>query len=125
MRAILKHDNFLSKDQPLHSHHRSGDHNSGQKNPRRYGRKGGPEAKAHQKGNGAAGPGSGHGQRYGYEDGQGGEAEALVLPDVLFSGAGEEPGEKPIPERESPQPVGDWSQKEEQGDHRQKVSQNG
>jgi len=50
------------KYQPLHAHHRGRDHDSCQKNPRCYGRKGGPEAKAHQKGNGAAGPGPGHGE---------------------------------------------------------------
>lgn len=61
-----------------------------------------PEAEAHQKSDGAAGPGSGNRQRYGHEQGQGGQPEALVLPDVLSSGAGKEPGEEFIPECESP-----------------------
>lgn len=88
--------------EPLHAQHRGRDNDSRQEYACGYSGEGGPEAEAHQKSDGAAGPGSGNRQRYGHEQGQGGEPKALVLPDVLPPGAGKEPGEEFIPECESP-----------------------
>ena len=109
--------------EPLHAQHRGRDNDSRQEYACGYGGKGGPESEAHQKGDGAAGPSTGHGQRYGHEYGQSGQAEALMLLYVLSSGAGKKPGEKSIPNDKSPQPVRDRPQKEEQGYHGQQVSQ--